>query len=298
MIIIDVKNLDKSINKHSILSNINFQVSAGEIHALIGSNGAGKTTTLRCVLGLLKASKGLCRVYGEQPYYFSYQTRKRLGVILDETCLIDEISALDNILFYGSLFNIKKEVIKKKFSYYSDIFALEESKHKKVGTYTKGMKQKLAIIRELIHDPELIILDEPFNGLDPVSRVSIRNFLQDLNEKGVTILISSHDLTELEKIAQKVTMIKKGSVAYSGDISNIQANAAYVVILKDSKDYRDSFKGIEGLNIISYENDVVIFACDENMMGDPLKELIIHNINVKELYRKKENLEDFFVNNN
>ncbi len=293
-----IQNLNKKIGNKEILKNISMQVNEGEVHAFIGHNGAGKTTTIRCMLGLIKYDGGRCTIFGEDPYHFSNKAKLRIGAVLDEGGLYDELNAEDNMLFFGSLYGMKRTTILSSIKRLSNLLELELDPSKKLAFYSKGMKQKLALIRELMHNPQLLVLDEPFNGLDPGARLQLRGLLKKLNDDGMTIFLSSHDLYDVEQVSDKVTLIKAGSTIKSDSLKVLKESHEYVAVLAEPVEATTGFDGIAGIEVINYEGHTVRFKIDKNQISNPLQELIKNNINVLECYSPKIVLEDYFHNTN
>lgn len=294
--ILALNNVYKSINGKEILKNISFKVNKGEIHGFIGPNGAGKTTTMRCALALLNTDKGVCSVFGQNTQKCIQKNFHRIGVILDEGGLYEDLSALDNILFFASLYKLKKDEIVNKFHNLCEYMQLNTD-NKKVAYFSKGMKQKLLIIKELIHSPDLLILDEPFTGLDPASRIFFRDKLKTLQQKGTTIFLSSHDLYDMEQIASNITLIKDGSIQLSDSYKNIidtsNNQLVYVVKVPDVNSFIEKAQLVLKFEVISVQNNKIKIKVNKNQ-HEPLKYLVNANIEVTEFYSENFHLENFF----
>ncbi|MGC8789700.1 MAG: ABC transporter ATP-binding protein [Caldisericum sp.] len=195
---ISLKNVSKLIDGKIILQDLTFDIFLGEILAIIGPNGAGKTTTLRIVTGILDANSGVIEKNGNL----------RLSALSEKDFLWDRLTGYENIRLYCKYFNGSSEL----GNYYSERLGLKDYLNKRVYTYSKGTKRKLSLLLSLLLKPQILILDEPMTGLDPISRKNTRDLLFELKENGVGILLTSHDLAEVEKCADRFILINNGKI--------------------------------------------------------------------------------------
>ena len=219
--IISIYNLSKAFDGKKLFQNFNFTVKKNSVHALIGANGAGKTTLLRLLTGLYEPDEGKISVSGKH------------AMLLENDYLYEDKTGLENLKIFGLYFGYYVKYYKK----YSDSLNITEHLLKRVSTYSKGMKRKLSILIVILINSEIIYLDEPTSGVDPLSRVEIRKIIQKLKEEGKTILITSHDLSEIEKSADYVTMIENGKVVFNEDIDNIKGTTLEELFIKEGGDY-------------------------------------------------------------
>ena len=219
--IISIYNLSKAFDGKKLFQNFNFTVKKNSVHALIGANGAGKTTLLRLLTGLYEPDEGKISVSGKH------------AMLLENDYLYEDKTGLENLKIFGLYFGYYVKDYKK----YSDSLNITEHLLKRVSTYSKGMKRKLSILIVILINSEIIYLDEPTSGVDPLSRVEIRKIIQKLKEEGKTILITSHDLSEIEKSADYVTMIENGKVVFNEDIDNIKGTTLEELFIKEGVDY-------------------------------------------------------------
>lgn len=215
--IISICNLSKSFEGKILFQNFNLTVKKNSVHALIGANGAGKTTLLRLLTGLYAPDKGEISVSGKH------------AMLLESDYLYEDKTGLENLKIFGMYFGY----CAKDYEKYSDSLNITESLEKRVSTYSKGMKRKLSILIVILINSEIIYLDEPTSGVDPLSRVEIRRIIQELKEEGKTILITSHDLNEIEKCADYVTMIENGKVVFNEVIDNIKGTSLEELFIKE-----------------------------------------------------------------
>ncbi len=201
--------------------NISFQAKQGEIFGLLGPNGAGKTTTLRSIATLLIPTEGEITVGGVDVVKDPDKVRSRLGFLTNEIKMDEHFTAEYIFEFFGKLRGMSKEQIEKRKEELFQYFKINEYKDKKIGELSTGMKQKLAIAVCIIHDPELIIFDEPTNGLDIITAKAVTDYLQDLKKRGKTVIISTHIMNEAEKLCDRVAIIIQGKKVEDGTIEDI-----------------------------------------------------------------------------
>jgi len=217
----------KHFGEVQALRGISFELFPGEALAIVGHNGAGKTTSIRLLLGLLKPDSGTVNVFGRDPYPEDEPNRalrRHIGVVQEEDRLYLAMSAEENLLFWLSLYGVPANRQKERASSVLSMVGLEQRVRRKVGTFSKGMRRRLAIARALAVEPQLLILDEPTVGLDPEVRVEVRKLLEGLvHQKGLTLLITSHDLDEVEKLCEKLLLIDSGQVLLAGSLAELRA---------------------------------------------------------------------------
>lgn len=218
--IIETKGLDFSFRSgQKILQDLCLQVPAGSVYGFLGPNGAGKTTTLRIILGLLKRQEGEVLLFGKNFSQHRLEILRRLGSLIEQPSLYLHLTGRENLELFRLNYGCERNRIDKVL----EIVRLKDAARKKAKAYSLGMKQRLAIAIALLHDPELLILDEPTNGLDPNGIIETRELIRTLNkEYGKTILVSSHLLSEVEKMATHVGIINKGKLLFQGALQELQ----------------------------------------------------------------------------
>lgn len=205
---ININSVSKKFKDIELFDQINMKTYKGEVHALIGANGSGKTTLLRLITSLYKPDSGKVNLSGNH------------SMLLENDYLYEELTGETNISLFSKYFGFKDD--KHSYQNYTDLLELTEHLDKRVSTYSKGMKRKLSILVVVLINSDIILLDEPTSGVDPISRVEIRNLIHQMKEEGKTVLITSHDLSEIEKTADKVTMIKKGKIIFESNIDDFK----------------------------------------------------------------------------
>lgn len=220
MDIVKVKNLCKSYGTSEILKNVNMTIRDGEIYGLLGPNGAGKTTIMKILVQLTKATSGTIEYWGKTMDKDSFKILSNIGNIIEYPSFYQNLTARTNLELHCSYMSMGFEDIDKML----ERVGLGNKADMKVSKFSLGMKQRLGLARAMLHNPKLLILDEPINGLDPMGIQEIRNLLMDLKKKGTTILISSHILAEVQLIADRVAIINDGKILEELSIEDMKNN--------------------------------------------------------------------------
>lgn len=294
--IIRVDHLTKHFRDIKAVENLSFTVEEGQVYGFLGQNGAGKSTTIRMLLTLIQPTSGSIDIFGMDLQRHRKEILRQVGAIIERPDLYKYLTALENLRIFATMSGIK--ISGKKLMDQLAMVGLEQRAHSKVKTYSQGMKQRLGIATALVHDPKLIILDEPTNGLDPQGIADIRNLILMLSrEKNKTLLISSHLLSEIELIADSMLIIDKGKKLVEGRVNDLFDPAETVVELKTTNDAA-TFEKLGGSDFREFvqerRNDCVLLKLHRNRIPEMLKELIRMEVNVISLH-SKHSLEDYFL---
>lgn len=290
MSVLKIENLRKKIGKKVILNDISFEVEAGDILAFIGPNGAGKTTTIKCILGLQKISSGKVYINGYDIRKDFVLAMKKVGCLVEEPDVYMYLSGMDNLKLQARMY---KNVIMDDIKRVVELVGLENRIYDKVSKYSLGMRQRLGIASALLNSPNLLILDEPTNGLDPEGIKDLRTLLKRLAKTGVGILISSHNLSELENFCNRVCIINKGEIIEEASIKEIKEmdENKYLLKVDDAhkcekylQDY-DQIVDSEHIEVIKDEKDIAQF----------IRLLVLNDILVYEVVRESMTLEEAFM---
>jgi ABC-2 type transport system ATP-binding protein len=211
-IVIQASDLTKSYGKILAVDHINFEVERGEIFGFLGPNGAGKTTTIRMFTGLSKPTEGKASVLGFDISSEIVEAKRRIGVVPEISNLYDELSAFDNLLFMAQLYGVPRTQRKKRAEELLKTFGLYERKDSSFRTFSRGMKRALTIAAGLIHNPEILFLDEPTVGLDVVAARSLRNLITNLHQQGITVFVTTHYLEEADFLCDRIAILVKGRI--------------------------------------------------------------------------------------
>ena len=215
---LEVDGVRKTLRGREILRGISFTVQTGDVFGYLGSNGAGKTTTIRIILDLLRPDSGAVRVGGESAAH--EDVRRRIGFVLDADGLYNALSAEENLEFYARIYGVSdaRERIRTRLAQ----VGLADRGRDRVGGFSKGMRQRLALARALVHEPEILILDEPMSGIDPSGQIELRRILLEIVARGdKTIFFSSHDLDEVQRICNRIALIDQGAIRLQGDVATL-----------------------------------------------------------------------------
>lgn len=220
---IDVQNLTKKFGDFTAVDSISFHVDKGEIFAFLGPNGAGKSTTIKMLTTLLKPTSGIMKLNGFDPTKEQDKVRESFGIVFQDPSLDDELTTYENMDFHGILYNVPKELRKKRMKELLDIVELWERKDHLVKTFSGGMKRRLEIARGLLHHPKIFFLDEPTLGLDPQTRNQIWAYIQNLNKtENITVFFTTHYMEEAQRVAQQIAIIDHGKIIKQGTAQELQ----------------------------------------------------------------------------
>jgi ABC-2 type transport system ATP-binding protein len=201
------------------LSGLSLTVRQGEIYGFLGPNGAGKTTTLKILIGLMSASGGRAELFGRPAG--DVETRRRLGFLPESPYFYDYLTAEEFLVFYGQLAGLNRDDLGKRVTSLLDVVGLTEARRQQLRTFSKGMLQRIGLAQAIIHDPELIILDEPMSGLDPIGRKQVRDLILHLRERGKTVFFSTHIIPDVEMICDRVGIVVKGRLLATGRVDEL-----------------------------------------------------------------------------
>lgn len=217
--VINIEHVSKELGGRHILNDVTLAVKQGDIFGYLGPNGAGKTTTIRIILGLMQPTSGNVSVLGQNVQ--AAKTRRKIGFVLESDGLYDNMIARDNLIYYAKLYDIEHP--KRRAEEVLNLVDLADRSGDKVGTYSKGMRQRLALARAMVPDPELLVLDEPTSGVDPTGQIEIRQLMLDMiHKQDKTILLSSHNLDEVQRICDRIALIHKGQIRLYGEREKLQ----------------------------------------------------------------------------
>ncbi|EKO1912239.1 ABC transporter ATP-binding protein [Clostridium botulinum] len=294
--ILQTYNLTRKYGTTSVVDNINMNIKKGEIYGFLGRNGAGKTTTLRMIMGLISPTKGGYELFGKK--MGDREVFGRIGAIIETPGFYPNLTARENLDIHRRLMGIpNKEYVDEVLETVG--LTNYDIKKKKVKKYSLGMKQRLGVARALLHKPELLILDEPTNGLDPVGIKEMRETLLDLNKKKeITILVSSHILGEIQQLATKIGIIHNGKLLEEIDYKSFEKKNRHYINLRVNNDKKAVTILEKSMNIKDYEvtepNKIRIYEMLDKS-NDVAKKMISEGIDVYEVNVMNDTLEDYFV---
>ncbi len=298
---IKVENLTKTFGDVIAVDHVSFSIAEGEIFAFLGPNGSGKTTTLRMLSTLISPSSGKIEIDGKDLSKNGSYIRSIIGFLTESPGMYEKISAYENLRFYSSFFDIDDRKKKDNIEEFLKMFDLWNRKDDLVATFSKGMKQKLAIARALIHEPKILFLDEPTSGLDPESAHMVRNFIEDLKRSNTTVFLCTHNLEEASSLSSKVCIIKSKiiKVATLDELQNRNDLRKFEIsISEDASQFEEVIKGFEDIAQYEVEGPFIRISLKNFKKNNPIiiRELVKRNADILYFNEIKESLEEIYLN--
>lgn len=293
---IETKSLNYHFSKNDqVLKDINLSVPEGSIYGFLGPNGAGKTTTLKLILGLLRNQSGQIDFFGKGFQENRIEILKNVGSLIEAPSIYPQLTATENLKIWQKIYQCPKEKIQEILV----IVGLDHTDKKKAGKFSLGMKQRLSIGIALLHDPKVLVLDEPTNGLDPSGILEIRKLLIRINtEKNTTIIISSHLLSEIEKLVTHIGIINKGQILFQGtlpELQSLQAQGSAISFKTNKPDETLKILIDQGLEAINEGDKVSIPITEPEKIAQINKKIIEQGISLYEVKMDKSDLESIFM---
>ena len=287
-----VENVTKKFGDLVAVDHLSFSVKEGEIFGLLGLNGAGKTTTFRMILGLLDDYDGDITINGE---HINYKISDKIGFLAEERSLLTKMTVLEQIIYYGVLKSLNEEEIEKKLDYWLDRFNISEYKNKKIKELSKGNQQKIQFISAIINEPSLLILDEPFSGLDPITVELFKTIILELKKKGTMIIFSSHRMEHVELFCEKLVVLVKGKSVINGYLSDIKKDYKKKnLVIKGDIDI-SKLKEEDGvLNIDKTNDEYIISIKDETYVKGLFKKISKYD-NITKFSVEDPSLNEIFI---
>ncbi|NLA57374.1 MAG: ABC transporter ATP-binding protein [Firmicutes bacterium] len=297
---IQTEGLTKKFGNLTAVDNLNIHVEKGEIYGFLGPNGAGKTTTIMMLLGMERPTAGKIKLFGKDLAENYFEIKRRIGVLSEFQYLYEDMTAKEYLGFFADLYEVENP--NKKIDEVLSRVALLDRKNELLGGYSKGMKQKLGMARVLLHDPDLLILDEPQSSLDPYGIREIRDIIMEENQKGKTLFISSHILSEIERTCHRVGIIHNGKLLAEDDLTHLKHQVANEMeISVELEGYTDaiasSLKELEFVKSVEYEDShlTVKTTMDDDYRAHISRVISSHGGIVLSMVAKEISLEEAFV---
>jgi ABC-2 type transport system ATP-binding protein len=298
---IDVKNLTKKFGNILAIDNLSFHINEGEIFGFLGPNGAGKTTTIRILCCLVSKTSGDVNISGYQigNKTDSLKIRKIIGLVPDNVGLYEELSAYDNLDFYGKLYECTEKQRKENIEYFLNMLGLWDKRNQSISDFSKGMKQKVAIARALIHNPKLLFLDEPTVNLDPESSKVVRDFILRLKKEGKTIFLNTHNLDEAQRICDRIGVIKTKLLAVNTPEElekSVLGNKIVIELEKVNESILTAVKNLKPKNLSVDGNKIIIEVFDSKKENpDFAKAIVLAGGHIKSISDLNSNLEETYL---
>ncbi len=293
MYALEVKNLSKTFGNVKAVDNVSFSVPEGSVFGLIGRNGAGKTTTIRMLMNIYLPDSGDIVLRGTK---IGQEFKEKVGYLPEERGLYKKMSVIDTLLFFAELKGKTGAEVQKKADYYLKKFELTDRKTSKIEDLSKGNQQKIQFIATILHDPEFLILDEPFSGLDPINTDLLKQIILDMKKEGKVIIFSTHLMEFAEKMCDHIAMIDRGKIILSGELKTIKTNYGKRNV---SLNYNGNISFLNGHPIIEsiedFGNTTGIKVKNDSDVQTLLKLLVQNNITVNKFIADEISLHEIFV---
>tara|TARA_B100002019_G_C21224902_1_gene576832 strand:- start:264 stop:1145 length:882 start_codon:yes stop_codon:yes gene_type:complete len=287
---LQIINLTKQFKKIKAVDNISLEVQKGDIYGFLGPNGAGKTTSIRMIMGIIKPDNGSIKLNGSD---INTINRKKLGYLPEDRGLYQKQNLSEILYYFGCLKGLDKKDSKNQADLWLERFNLDDQKGRKIEELSKGNQQKIQFIIALLHDPQLIILDEPFTGLDPVNQILLKEVIKEKQEEGKTIIFSTHQMEQVERLCNNICLINKGHILLEGPLSEIRKSHS-----EDAIELNFSGK-IDNSKLEVFFSD---FDLRENILSGILKkkkneflEWIIPQVSIESFHARVPSLEQIFI---
>ena len=287
-----VDGVTKYYDDFKAVDNLSFEVKKGEIFGLLGVNGAGKTTTFRMIMNLISPSKGEITWNGKK---IDYSITDKIGFLTEERSLLTKLTVKEQMLFYGALKSLDEETILKRLDKLLKRFEIEEYKERKINTLSKGNQQKVQFISAIINEPELLILDEPFSGLDPINIELFKSVILELKEKGTSIIFSSHRMDHVELFCEKLVILVRGKSVLEGYLKDIKKDYKIKKVIIEGDVKINELKKIDGVtNAIKTASCYEVTIKDESYYKNVFNYLKTKD-NITKFSLEEPSLEEIFV---
>lgn len=290
--VLELKNVSKSFGKRKIIDNISLKVNSGEIFGFLGPNGSGKTTTIKMILRLIDSDEGEIKVNGFDNRKQFEQAMESIGAIVENPDMYKYMSGIDNLKLHARIRNIDE----KRINEVLEMVGLKDRAKDKVGKYSLGMKQRLGLALTLLHNPKVLILDEPTNGLDPAGIKQLRDILKKIShEENVAVFVSSHILTEMQQMCDRVAVLDNGKIVKIEQITNSKEEKIETIELR----IKDKTKAIKILKEkfevdAKEEKDSLLVTIQTEKVPEVVRELAIEDVGIKAVIPREHNLEEIF----
>jgi ABC-2 type transport system ATP-binding protein len=297
---IDVSNLKKSFGTIEALKGISFNIPQGECYGLLGPNGAGKTTTISILSTIIKPDEGEVNIAGYDLKKNPLDCKKNIGVVTQEIALYNELSANDNLLFWGGMYKVPLQELQNRLDETLDLLGLTDRKTDKVKTYSGGMKRRVNIASALLHRPKILFMDEPTAGIDPQSRNLIFEVVEKLHKEGMTIVYTTHYMEEAERLCNRIGIIDNGEIIAQGTLDELRTSGSMKesVVISYTNLTDESYNTIEKewKDIQRFEDKIHFYSM--NIQGDLSKIILMCNkfgLDMQHIDIQKINLETIFL---
>ena len=296
--VISLEHVFKRIGFREILTDVSLSVKRGDIFGFLGPNGAGKTTSIRIMLGLFAATSGKATILGRDSR--EDKVREKVGFVLEADGLYENLSAYDNLAYYARIYDVHQPQasIEKAIK----MVGLAGRMQDKAGTYSRGMRQRLALARAMLHNPEVLILDEPTSGVDPTGQIEIRQIMLDMvHKEGKTIMLSSHNLDEVQRICNRIALIHKGRIRLYGELEKLQREMSHGEVVIETAEPLSAglvleLKRLTGIEVQSQMDKTLTLAVGKDMDASQIVTLLAaKGVRIEQVRKQEATLEEIYT---
>ncbi|MDY6912215.1 MAG: ATP-binding cassette domain-containing protein, partial [Chloroflexota bacterium] len=287
---VKVSHVQKVYAEKEVVSDVSFEVRSGEIFGMVGPNGAGKTTTIRMLMDIIKADSGEINILGEP---LKESTKDKIGYLPEERGLYRKITVAQSLYYLAQLKNLSTGAAKIRTDEYLQRVGMIQHKGKKIEQLSKGMGQLIQFVTTIIHDPEIVILDEPFAGLDPVNRETLKELVMELRDRGKTVMLSTHQMNEVEELCDRILMINQGKVVLYGKLADVQSQFRNNSIFLECEGSLEGVAGIVGEK--THGRFVELFLDGKTSPQEILSQLLTQGITVDRFEVSTPSLNEIFI---
>jgi ABC-2 type transport system ATP-binding protein len=294
---IRLEAISKQLGEREVLSDVSFTVKQGDIFGYLGPNGAGKTTTIRILLGLLQPTSGKATILGED--VSQDEARRKVGFVLESDGLYDNKTAEENLWYYARIYGMAEPA--ERIDRVLELVELRNRARDKVGTYSKGMRQRLALARAMTHNPELLVLDEPTAGVDPSGQMEVREVILNMAHKeGKTVFLSSHNLDEVQRVCNRIALVDRGEIKLYGELERLQRErGGNEVEIETTEAIPEpllaELKGLSRLGLRERKGKVLTFAPQEGVRVPDIVSLLVgRGVGIEGVNKKEASLEEIY----
>ncbi|MDO8578111.1 MAG: ABC transporter ATP-binding protein [Dehalococcoidales bacterium] len=295
---ISLEGVSKVFKGRQALNGVSLTVESGDIFGYLGPNGAGKTTSIRIILGLLNADSGTSSILGRPTS--TDGIRQKLGFVLEADGLYENMTAYENLAFFAKIYRVGESG--ETIGRYLKMAGLSERSRDKVGTFSKGMRQRLALARAMVHNPDILILDEPTAGVDPSGQIEVRQIVLDMaHAQGKTIFLSSHNLDEVQRICNRIALIHRGEIKLQGELARLQTEMGGGKVEIETEEPLNEgvlsrLKSLPGLELVSQTEKVIVIALDgRTSTHDVIALLSQNNAGIEQVKKRQASLEEIYT---
>ncbi|MFG6095431.1 ABC transporter ATP-binding protein [Leptothoe sp. ISB3NOV94-8A] len=300
-LVVETRGLTKQFDRHVAVNHVDLAIAAGEVYGLIGPNGAGKTTLIRLLATAEEPTTGEILIGGTplKRGHPNAQIKHQLGLLPDDFPLYDDLTVDEYLQYFGQLYYLQGTNLKQRITDVLALVSLENKRHGLISKLSRGMKQRLSLARTVLHKPTLLLLDEPVSGLDPIARIEYRQTIKTLQKQGMTILISSHILSDLEDFCTAIGIMEQGRLVQSGQLHTLYEPATQQLLISVVENIDGLARYLEDQTIPVKQLDnnqlAIQFTEDVQAAANLLRQLVSEGFAITEFYQTQETLEDIFI---